>query len=410
MVSTPRLAPETLAIHGGNQIDGVHRAVMPPITTATSFVQPNLEEYGEFCYSRVKNPTRAAYESALADLETVGQGGVAVATASGLAAIALVIDLVPSGSAVVVMAGVYGGTYRLFEDVKRQSNGLRFFHVDFGGGGAPSDPLAGLRAKILEVQPAMVWIETPTNPLLKLVDILAVRTVIDECQETIQRMIKAGSVSVKQRGTSQEAPGHILLAVDNTFCTGYLQQPLLLGADISVLSTSKYVGGHSDMIGGAVVVRGDNAPLADRIVFLNKALGSVAGPFDCYLALRGMKTLCVRLDRQAENALAVAKFLKGHEKVYECHYPLLGKQVELCRRQMRSGGCVVTVGVVLHGNILCSCVGVLVSAVVFVHFSALRKVVFVDHLTAAQGRLRNRGPKETFPFVCFPCTSMVQHC
>lgn len=296
----------TLVIHAGDQVDRGNNAIFPPITTASSFIQPNLGEEGEFCYSRCSNPTRYAYETALAELE----GGIyATATASGMAATALILELLPKDSHVLVMKGVYGGTYRLFERLRKQTSGTTFSYVDL-------NDLASVEHHIQE-NTGLIWIETPTNPLLELVDIEAV------CQVA------------KSRG--------IMSCVDNTFASAWNQRPLTLGADIVMLSTSKYIGGHSDLIGGAVITNVQD--IADQLDFCKTTVGAIASPFDAYLALRGMKTLDVRMERQCSNALKIAQFLEQHPKVLDVHYPGLEShpQYQLCKKQMRSGGAVVSI-------------------------------------------------------------------
>eukprot|EP00930_Biecheleria_cincta_P075188 TRINITY_DN62363_c0_g1_i1.p1 TRINITY_DN62363_c0_g1~~TRINITY_DN62363_c0_g1_i1.p1 ORF type:complete len:439 (-),score=67.35 TRINITY_DN62363_c0_g1_i1:8-1324(-) len=302
----------TLAIHGGDQHDPGHGAIFPPITTATSFVQANLGEEGRFGYSRCGNPTRSAYESALADLEG---GCFCTATASGMAATALALEMLTPGSHVVVMQAVYGGTHRLFEKVRRRSMGLDFTYVDLNDA---DKVCASLRPST-----CMIWVESPTNPLLRLVD--------------IPNLVK----SVKTYASAQGQD--ILICVDNTFATAWNQQPLKLGADIVMLSTSKYVGGHSDMTGGALIT--SKPAIAEKLRFLSSAVGSIASPFESYLALRGMKTLAVRMERQCSNAQQVAEMLEQHPRVAELHYPGLTShpEHELCRRQMKTGGAVVAV-------------------------------------------------------------------
>ncbi|GLO60591.1 cystathionine beta-lyase [Vibrio sp. MACH09] len=296
----------TSVIHGGDQHDKGNNAIFPPITTASSFIQPNLHEGGDFCYSRCANPTRYAYESALAELE----GGVfATATASGMAATALAMELLPKDSHVIVMCGVYGGTYRLFEKLRKNSSGTQFEYVDLND--------IELVNSCIKENTRMIWIETPTNPLLELVDVESV------CKLAKERKI--------------------ITCVDNTFSTAWNQRPLDLGADMVMLSTSKYIGGHSDLIGGALIT--NNEKLAEIIDFNKTTVGAIASPFDCYLALRGLKTLDVRMHRQCENAQVVAEYLESHPKVIDVHYPKLPShpQYELCLKQMRTGGAVVTV-------------------------------------------------------------------
>eukprot|EP00439_Symbiodinium_sp_Y106_P018759 s6383_g2.t1 len=304
---------DTLAVHAGDQHDPGHGAVIPPITTATSFVQPNLGQEGKFAYSRCGNPTRSAYESALADLEA---GTWATATASGMAATALALELLEPGAHVLVMRGVYGGTFRLFETVRSRTMNLQFTYLDL-------NDLEDVRQQMRK-ETGMIWIESPTNPLLKLVD--------------IPKLVEA----VKEKAAKDGTPPPLICA-DNTFATAWNQQPLELGVDLVMLSASKYIGGHSDMTGGALVTK--DPGLAQRLASLAKAVGGIASPFEAYLALRGMKTLAVRMERQCRNAQRVAEFLDGHPCVDEVHYPGLPRhpQHELCKRQMRSGGAVVTV-------------------------------------------------------------------
>ncbi|MBD1567274.1 PLP-dependent aspartate aminotransferase family protein [Vibrio sp. SA48] len=296
----------TIAIHGGNQTDKGNNAIFPPIVTASSFIQPNLGESGEFFYSRCGNPTRNAYETALAELE----GGIyATATASGMAATALALELLSKDAHVIVMSSVYGGTYRLFESLRTRTSGLEFSYVNL-------NDLDAVEAAITD-KTALIWIETPTNPLLELVDIQAV------CN------------FAKDKG--------ITTCVDNTFSTAWNQRPFELGADIIMLSASKYIGGHSDVIGGALIT--NNQEIATQLNALKTTVGAIASPFDSYLSLRGLKTLDVRMERHCANALKVAQYLETHDKVIEVHYPGLEShpQHELCQRQMKTGGAVVTI-------------------------------------------------------------------
>ncbi|SDQ14058.1 PLP-dependent aspartate aminotransferase family protein [Pseudovibrio sp. Tun.PSC04-5.I4] len=295
----------TIAVHGGDQVDKGHRAIIPPITTASSFIQENIGEYGEHRYSRVSNPTRYAYETALAELE----GGVfATATASGMAATSLAVELLDQNSHVIVMTGAYGGTFRLFEQLSKRTSGTEVEYLNL-------NKLEAVEAAVKE-NTALIWIETPTNPLLELVDIAAV------CE------------LAKKYG--------IRTCVDNTFASAWNQRPIELGADMVMLSTSKYIGGHSDVIGGALIT-GD-PELAKCINFIKTTVGAIASPFDAYLALRGMKTLDVRMQRHCENAQIIAEYLETHPKVLEVYYPGLKShpQHELCKKQMRSGGPVVS--------------------------------------------------------------------
>ncbi|HGV3497008.1 TPA: PLP-dependent aspartate aminotransferase family protein [Klebsiella michiganensis] len=295
----------TLAVHAGNQSDPVTNAIFTPIVTASSFIQPNLYEGGDFCYSRVSNPTRQAYESALAELES---GIYATATASGMAATNIVMELLPKDAHIIAMKGVYGGTWRLFEKLKTRTTGATISYIDL-------NDEQSLMAAIQE-NTALIWIETPTNPLLELVDIAKV------C-----RIAKARAITT---------------CVDNTFASAWNHKPLEMGADMVMLSTSKYIGGHSDLIGGAVIT--NNETLASKLDFIKTTIGSIASPFDAYLALRGMKTLDLRMARQCGNALRVAEYLENHPAIASVYYPGLPShpQYALCRQQMRSGGAVVT--------------------------------------------------------------------
>ncbi|MFS8062256.1 PLP-dependent aspartate aminotransferase family protein [Klebsiella michiganensis] len=295
----------TLAVHAGNQSDPVTNAIFTPIVTASSFIQPNLYEGGDFCYSRVSNPTRQAYESALAELES---GIYATATASGMAATNIVMELLPKDAHIIAMKGVYGGTWRLFEKLKTRTTGATISYIDL-------NDEQSLMAAIQE-NTALIWIETPTNPLLELVDIAKV------C-----RIAKARAITT---------------CVDNTFASAWNHKPLEMGADMVMLSTSKYIGGHSDLIGGAVIT--NNETLASKLDFIKTTIGSIASPFDAYLALRGMKTLDLRMARKCGNALRVAEYLENHPAIASVYYPGLPShpQHALCRQQMRSGGAVVT--------------------------------------------------------------------
>lgn len=296
----------TVLIHGGQQQDKVNHAIFPAITTASTFVQTSLSEHGEYAYSRVSNPTRHAYETLLADVE---EGTYATATASGVAAAALVLNIFPQGSHIIAMKGVYGGTFRLFERVAKENCGHEFDYVDL-------NDLAAVRSKIKD-NTRMIWIESPTNPLLELVDIEAV------C------------------GLAKEH--NIVTCIDNTFATPWNQKPLTMGADLIMVSSSKYIGGHSDLIGGAVITNRDD--LAERLNFLKTTTGAIASPFDAYLALRGLKTLALRMAAQCSNAQAVAECLSGHAKIEKVFYPGLKDHPHyaLCKKQMRTGGAVVTI-------------------------------------------------------------------
>jgi cystathionine gamma-lyase len=298
---------ETLAIHGGQRPEPVTGAVMPPISQASTYAQSGPGDHTGFEYSRTHNPTRYALERALAALETAGAGGWGFAFASGMAATTTVMQLLDAGDHVIAGDDIYGGTFRLFDKVMRR-RGHEFTYVD------ATDP-ANVAAAFTD-RTKLVWLETPTNPLLKLADIAAVAAI------------------ARDRGA--------LLVVDNTFMSPAGQRPLDHGADIVMHSTTKYVGGHSDVVGGALVTA--SPALAQRLGFLQNSVGAVPGPMDCYLTLRGLKTLALRMERHTANATAVAGFLAGHPKVQRVHYPRLAShpQHELATRQMLCSGGMVS--------------------------------------------------------------------
>ncbi len=294
---------ETLAIHAGQEPDPEVGAVMMPIYQTSTYMQDGVGKARQgYEYSRTKNPTRLALENCLAALEG---GAYGLAFSSGMAATDTVLRLVDSGAHVLAGNDVYGGTFRLFDKVLRRY-GLRFTFVD------TTDPEN--IAEALTPETRLVWLETPTNPLLSVTDLRAAAEVV--------------------RGHANRP----LLVVDNTFATPYLQRPLELGADIVVHSTTKYLGGHSDVVGGAVVVK-DKA-VYEKLAFLQNAVGAVPGPMDCFLVLRGIKTLPVRMDRHAENAACLVELLGSHEKVSKLMYPFHAghPQLGVAQRQMRSGG------------------------------------------------------------------------
>ena len=290
----------TRAIHAGQSPDPTTGAVMPPIYAVSTYAQQSPGVHKGYEYSRTQNPTRMAWERCIADLEGGTQG---FAFASGMAATATLLDLIDSGSHVLAMDDLYGGTFRLFEQVRRRSAGLDFTFADL------TDRQAAPAAIRRETR--MIWIESPTNPLLRLVDIAEITRV------------------ARKRG--------ILTVVDNTFATPWIQRPLELGADIVMHSATKFLNGHSDMVGGIVVVR--DPALAERIGFLQNAVGAVSGPFDSFLALRGLKTLPLRMRQSSESALAIARWLEGHEQVERVLYPGLPShpQHALALRQMENG-------------------------------------------------------------------------
>jgi cystathionine gamma-lyase len=303
----PRPGLGTLAIHGGQTPDPSTGAVMVPIYATSTYAQASPGVHQGFEYSRTHNPTRFAYERCVASLEGGTRG---FAFASGLAATSTLLELLDSGDHVVAMDDVYGGTYRLFERVRRRSAGLDFSFVDL------TDP-AAFEASI-KPNTKLVWIETPTNPTLKIVDIQAI------------------SAIARKRG--------LLIVVDNTFASPILQRPLEHGADLVVHSATKYLNGHSDMVGGMVVV-GDNAELAEQMAFLQNSVGAVQGPFDSFLALRGLKTLHLRMRAHCENAQALAEFLETHPAIEKVVYPGLEShpQHALAARQMDGFGGIVSI-------------------------------------------------------------------
>ncbi len=291
---------ETLAVHAGQTPDPTTGAVSVPVYYTSTYAQEGPGEHKGFEYSRTHNPTRFALEANLAALE----GGTAgFAFASGLAATTTLLHMFGAGDHVVAGNDLYGGTYRLFERVLRQT-GLSFTYVD------PTNP--GAFDEAIRPETKLVWVETPTNPLLKLCDIAAVAEIC------------------KRRG--------VLLAVDNTFCTPVLQRPLDLGADLVVHSTTKYLNGHADVVGGAIVV--NDAALQQKLAFLQNAIGAVPSPMDSFLVLRGIKTLPLRMAQHSSSGLATARWLEGHPQVEKVIYPGLPShpQYDLALRQMHDSG------------------------------------------------------------------------
>ena len=294
----------TRAIHAGQRPDPSTGAIMPPIYATSTYVQSSPGVHQGLDYGRSHNPTRWAWERNVADLEG---GEVAYAFASGLAAIATVLELLPAGAHVISGDDIYGGSFRLFDKVRRASAGHHYRYVDL------SDP-GNLEAAITP-QTRLLWVETPTNPLLKLADLQALAAI------------------AKRHG--------ILCACDNTFASPFNQRPLELGFDIVVHSATKYLNGHSDVIGGVAIVGGGEAlaPVRERLGFLQNSVGAIAGPFDSFLALRGLKTLALRIERHNHNALALAQWLERQPQVARVHYPGLPShpQHALAQRQMVGG-------------------------------------------------------------------------
>jgi cystathionine gamma-lyase len=304
----------TRVIHGGQRPDPLTGAVMPPIYATSTYVQASPGVHKGYEYSRTANPTRDALQAAVANLEA---GHAGFAFASGMAAIATILELLDAGSHIIAMHDLYGGSYRILENVRKRSAGHDITFADL------TDP--GALAKAIRPSTRLLWVETPTNPLLKIVDLGAV---------------------------AQLARRHRLLSVcDNTFATPFIQRPLEHGFDIVVHSTTKYLNGHSDAVGGAAVVRADEE-LKERLAYLQNALGAVSSPFDSFLTLRGIKTLELRMQRHCASGLRVAQFLEGHAKVERVYYPGLTShsQHQLAKEQMqgRYGGIVTAV---LRGDI-----------------------------------------------------------
>jgi len=318
--SHPPLSIDSICIHGGQHADPVTGAVMPPLSLSTTYAQQSPGVHQGFEYTRSHNPTRYAWERMIAHLEgsniaeDVDPSCGGFAFASGLAAIGTALELLSSGDHIIAMDDLYGGTYRLLTRVRERSQGVRVTYVDM------TDP--NRIADAITDRTRMIWVETPTNPTLKLVDLKAVAEI------------------GQSRG--------IMTVCDNTFATPILQRPLDLGFDMVMHSTTKYLGGHSDALGGALVVR--DPKLAEQLRFLQNAIGSVSGPLDAYLTLRGAKTLAIRMDRHCSSAQRIAEHLDRHPKVARVVYPGLPShpQYDLAQRQMQrsgkpSGGGMITI-------------------------------------------------------------------
>ena len=273
----------TKTIHGGQKHEEATGAVMPPVFFTSTYAQSSPGEHKGYEYSRGANPTRTALENSFASIEGGSHG---FAFSSGLSAIDCVLRLLNPGDEIIAGDDLYGGTYRMFTRLFKKY-GLEFSFVDMNS-------IENVTTKITE-KTKLVWLETPTNPLMKIADIKAITTAV------------------------KENNSDILVAVDNTFATPYLQQPLSLGADIVMHSATKYLGGHSDLVMGALMVNDEK--LAEKLHFIQFAAGAVAGPMDSFLALRGVKTLHIRMQRHCENGRAVAQFLQNHPKVGEVYYP-----------------------------------------------------------------------------------------
>ena len=294
---------ETRAIHAGQEPDPTTGAIMTPIYTSSTYVQESPGVHKGYDYSRSINPTRKALEACIADLEGSNFG---YAFASGMSASATVLEILSSGDHVIAMDDLYGGTYRLFENVRKRSAGLDFTFCD----------LSDVKALEASLKPntKMIWIETPTNPLLKIADLKAI---------------------------SSFAKNNNLIAVcDNTFCSPFVQNPLEFGFDIVVHSATKYLNGHSDLIGGVVVCSDDKTELAEQLLYLQNAVGSIMNPCDSFLLLRSLKTLPVRMERHCSNAIQIANFLESHNSIQRVIYPGLEShpQHEIAKEQMNGFG------------------------------------------------------------------------
>jgi len=302
MASPQNLDFATRCVHAGQEPDPTTGAVMMPIYATSTYVQQSPGVHKGYDYARTQNPTRMAFERCVADLEG---GSAAFAFASGLAAIATTLECLDHGSHVIAVDDLYGGSRRLFERVRKRSAGFEMTYLDLTDS-------ARLEAAI-RPNTRLVWVETPTNPTLKLIDLGRV------------------SAIARQYG--------ILAAADNTFASPFVQRPLEHGFDLVVHSTTKYLNGHSDMVGGVAVV-GDNAELCERLKFLQNAVGAIQGPFDSFLALRGLKTLALRMERHCASALTIAQWLERHPKVRRVYYPGLPShpQHALATKQMRAFG------------------------------------------------------------------------
>lgn len=302
-----RLAFSTRTIHGGQSHDPTTGAVMVPIYATSTYAQQSPGVHKGFEYARSQNPTRFAFERAVADLES---GSAAFAYASGLAAIANIFELLDAGAHIVATDDIYGGTFRLLERVRKRSAGLQVSFADF-------TDLAAVEAAI-RPETKLLWVETPTNPLLRVVDLAAVAAL------------------ARRKG--------LIAVADNTFCSPYIQRPLELGIDLVVHSVTKYLNGHSDMVGGVVVV-GDNSALRDQLKFLQNAVGAISGPFDSFLALRGLKTLALRMERHSANGLKIARWLEARPDVRRVIYPGLEShpQHAIAKAQMNAFGGMITV-------------------------------------------------------------------
>ena len=305
---------DTRAIHAGQEPDPTTGAIMTPIYTSSTYVQESPGVHKGYDYSRSINPTRKALEACIADLEGSSYG---YAFSSGMAACSTVLEVLNSGDHVIAMDDLYGGTYRLFEDVRKRSAGLEFTFSDLSDFSTVESSIRN--------NTKMIWVETPTNPLLKIVDLKKIAKFAKE--------------------------NNLISVCDNTFCSPYIQNPLELGFDIVVHSATKYLNGHSDLIGGIVVCSNQKPELADQILYLQNAVGSIMNPFDSFLLLRSLKTLAVRMERHCENAMQIASFLDAHEAIEKVIYPGLKShpQHDLAKKQMQGYGGMLTL--ILKGGL-----------------------------------------------------------
>ena len=305
---------ETRAIHAGQEPDPTTGAIMTPIYTSSTYVQESPGVHKGYDYSRSVNPTRKALEACIADLEGSSFG---YAFASGMAASATVLELLDSGDHVIAMDDLYGGTYRLFENVRKRSAGLKFTFCDLSDLDTLEDSL--------NEKTRMIWIETPTNPLLKIADLEAISTFAKK--------------------------NNLISVCDNTFCSPFVQNPLELGFDVVVHSATKYLNGHSDLIGGVVVCSQEKEDLANELLYLQNAVGSIMNPFDSFLLLRSLKTLPVRMERHCTSAQRIASYLESHDSIEKVIYPGLTShpQHEIAKKQMNGFGGMISV--VLKGGL-----------------------------------------------------------
>ena len=305
---------DTKAIHSGQEPDPTTGAIIGPIYTSSTYVQESPGVHKGYDYSRTINPTRKALEDCIADLE---EGCSGFAFSSGMAAAATVLEILDSGDHIISMDDVYGGTYRLFENVRKRSSGLDFTFTN----------LSDLRnlEKSLKPTTKMIWVETPSNPLLKIVD------------------LKKLTIFAKEH--------NLITVCDNTFCSPYVQKPLELGCDLVLHSATKYLNGHSDVIGGVVVCSHDRTDLDEKLSFLSNSVGSIMSPFDSFLVLRSLKTLSVRMQRHCENAMKIANFLKEKKVVKRIFYPGLTDhpQHDVAKKQMNGFGGMLTM--ILEGGL-----------------------------------------------------------